>query len=71
MQYRKLGNKKDVSILGYGAMRLPIINGDDSQIDKALATKQIHYAIEKGVNYIDTAYTYHQKKRKICCRGLI
>lgn len=61
MQYRKLGNKKDVSILGYGAMRLPILNGNDSQIDKKLATQQIHYAIEKGVNYIDTAYTYHQK----------
>jgi predicted aldo/keto reductase-like oxidoreductase len=49
----------DVSILGFGAMRLPVRDGDQAQIDEEPATRLIHDAIRGGVNYIDTAWVYH------------
>ncbi len=48
-----------LSALGMGAMRLPVINGDDSKIDEAAVEKMVAYAMEKGVNYYDTAWGYH------------
>lgn len=60
MKYRKFGNLGwDVSVLGFGAMRLPIIDQDNKKIDKPLATKMIRHAIDSGVNYVDTAFIYH------------
>lgn len=57
MQYRKIEkNGDEISALGYGAMRLPTKNG---RIDKEEAKKQIYYAIDQGVNIIDTAFPYH------------
>ena len=57
MQYRIVPKNGDkLSALGFGAMRLPTRMG---KIDEARATKQIRFAIDKGVNYIDTAVPYH------------
>lgn len=61
MQYRPLGNSDlSISILGMGCMRLPILDGDESRIDEERATALLQRAIERGINYFDTAYPYHQ-----------
>jgi predicted aldo/keto reductase-like oxidoreductase len=71
MRYRKLGKTNlDVSILGFGAMRLPMegnpggLAGFDPKIpiDEKEATKMIEHALEQGINYYDTAYGYHGGK---------
>jgi hypothetical protein len=58
MLYRTM-KKADpkLSILGFGCMRLPVTA--DGQIDESQATEMIRYAIDHGVNYVDTAYPYH------------
>jgi len=55
MLYRTLAGEK-VSQLGFGAMRLPTIGG---KIDRTETTRMLRTAIEKGLNYVDTAYIYH------------
>lgn len=61
MQYRPFGKLDlQVSALGFGAMRLPVIDNGQSNIDAPLAMDMIRTAIDKGVNYVDTAYPYHQ-----------
>jgi len=57
MQYRTMKKSGDkLSALGFGTMRLPEKNG---KIDEERATKQLRYAIDHGINYVDTAMFYH------------
>ena len=48
-----------LSALGFGTMRLPVIDGDTAKIDQEETDKIFDYAIENGVNYFDTAWGYH------------
>ena len=62
MIYRKMNKDGDsLSILGFGCMRLPQKKGTpgDGKIDEKRASEQIRMAIDAGVNYIDTAVSYH------------
>ena len=58
MVYREFQDLK-LSALGMGAMRLPVLDGDDSRIDEAAAGEMVDYAMGQGVNYYDTAWGYH------------
>ena len=68
MLYRQLGNTgKQISALSYGCMRYPRIGGKQgpgAKIDEARAARQIHSAIDAGVNYFDTAYVYDAGKNE-------
>lgn len=58
MVYRNFQDIR-LSALGMGAMRLPVIDGEDSRIDTEKAEQMVGYAMEHGINYYDTAWGYH------------
>jgi uncharacterized protein len=66
MKYRRFGKLDwDVSVLGFGAMRLPVIDEKPSQIDEPLSINMIRHAIDQGVNYLDTGYPYHEGQSEV------
>ena len=52
----------EISQLGFGMMRLPILDGDYSKVDLDLTARMFETAIAAGVNYFDTAWAYHNGK---------
>ena len=48
-----------LSGLGFGAMRLPVIDGEDNRIDREETFRMVDEAMAKGINYYDTAWGYH------------
>ena len=48
-----------LSQLGMGCMRLPVVGGDDAAVDQTAVEEMVALAMEKGVNYYDTAWGYH------------
>lgn len=49
----------ELSGLGLGMMRLPVVDGDDAKVDEAAAAEMIGFAYQNGINYFDTAWGYH------------
>ena len=70
MIYRDFQGVK-LSALGMGAMRLPVIDGDDSRIDEAAAKEMVGWAMEHGINYYDTAWGYHDGKSETVMGNLL
>lgn len=70
MIYKEFQDLK-LSALGLGAMRLPVIDGNDAQIDEAAAQKMVAHAMEKGINYYDTAWGYHDGNSELVMGRLL
>ncbi len=64
MIYREFKGKQ-LSALGMGCMRLPIIGEEQSKIDMDAVREMVAYAMEKGINYYDTAWGYHDGQSEI------
>ena len=73
MQYRSLPKYPAVQlpILGFGCMRLPIINHDMARIDEERAELLIRSAVSRGVTYLDTAYPYHDGNSELLVGRLL
>ncbi|TNF49360.1 aldo/keto reductase, partial [bacterium] len=68
MNHRKMGKTgDDVSILGFGCMRLPVTGdgSDRTKVDDEVAIPMRRKAIDAGVNYVDTAYVYHSNSFEV------
>jgi len=72
MQYRRFGKLEwEVSALGFGAMRLPLTDINPASVDEPESIRMMRYAIDHGVNYLDTAYGYHgEQGERIVGRAL-
>ena len=70
MVYRPFQDKQ-LSALGMGAMRLPVIDGDDNRIDEQAAEKMVAYGMEHGINYYDTAWGYHSGQSELVMGKLL
>lgn len=58
MIYKKFQDIQ-LSGLGLGMMRLPVVDGNDGKVDETAAAGMIDYACQNGINYFDTAWGYH------------
>lgn len=56
---------EEISLLGFGCMRLPRLNENNQDIDYAKGFEMVDYAYSHGVNYYDTAYVYHDGKSEL------
>lgn len=68
MQYRAFGNAGwQVSALGFGCMRLPTYDNNpmSGNVDEEETIKMVRYAIDRGVNFVDTAYLYHKGSSEV------
>lgn len=66
MEYRKMKNGAIPSLLGFGCMRFPTIKKDGKDvIDREKSSAMLDTAIKSGVNYIDTAYPYHNGESEL------
>jgi uncharacterized protein len=66
MQYRDFGKTGiKLSPLGFGTMRLPTIKNVIKDIDESEAIKMIRHGIDSGINYVDTAFMYHDGNSEI------
>lgn len=54
-----------LSALGLGTMRLPVIGGEDGKVDEEATAKLVAYAMENGINYYDTAWGYHSGQSEL------
>lgn len=64
MQYRTFAKTgENISLFGLGTMRLP--QDANGTVNEAEAIKMIRTAIDGGVNYVDTAYMYHNGDSEI------
>lgn len=64
MIYKKFQDLK-LSALGMGAMRLPVLDGEDAKIDVAATEQMVDHAMAQGVNYYDTAWGYHNGQSEL------
>jgi predicted aldo/keto reductase-like oxidoreductase len=75
MKYRRFGRLDwEGSVLGFGVMRLPVIDQDPLHINEAESIKIIRYAIDHGVNYLDLGYPYdlreHERLTRLISQAL-
>ncbi len=59
MRYKEYKDGRQISLLGMGNMRLPVLDGDNGRIDEEKAKAMIDRCMAEGINYYDTAYIYH------------
>lgn len=64
MIYKQFQDLK-LSALGMGAMRLPVLDGEDAKIDAAATEQMVDHAMAQGVNYYDTAWGYHNGQSEL------
>jgi aryl-alcohol dehydrogenase-like predicted oxidoreductase len=62
MKMRKLGDELEVSAIGLGCMGMSWVygKGDDEE-----STRVIHYALDQGINFLDTADIYGPLKNEL------
>jgi predicted aldo/keto reductase-like oxidoreductase len=66
MQYRRFGKLDwQVSALGFGTLRLPLRDSNPAHVDEPEVIRMMRYAIDHGVNYVDTGYLYHDGSAEI------